>query len=128
MSSQECTQVRRQDALAESSGSATPESPPSLPPASLRVFRFHSDQPIQPVIGSENDVPPGDLAVHAAEALRNRTFIFYTVTAHADAGTEELCFVPRDNHCDILSIRTHGWHRRGADARRSLRGNLTYAA
>ena len=120
MSLQECTQPQRLNVVAEPSDAVRSEAPPPLPPASLRVFRYCSNRLVRAVIGSEDDLPPGDLIGRAAEALRNRTFIFYTVAPHDKDETEELCFVPRGIHCDILSIRTHGWHKRGADARRSL--------
>ncbi len=91
-------------------------------PASLRVFRYRpGDADVRAIIGSEGgSLPQEEVVAHASEALGRRTFMFYTVAQYDDADAHELCFVPKGSHCDILSIHTHGWHRRGSDARRSL--------
>lgn len=92
-----------------------------LSPASLRVFRYHiGEQVVQDVIGTdERPLPHGELIERATEALHRRTFMFYTVVERDD-DAHELCFVPKGDHCDILSIHTRGSLRRYSEARRSL--------
>ena len=92
-------------------------------PASLRVYRFHRRTGrIEAILGAfDRDLPADDLVAHAIEAMRRDQFMAYTVS-RPDSMDEpdELCFVPRDGHCDILSIRTNGWRRHHGDHRRSL--------
>lgn len=91
-------------------------------PASLRVLRYRVDnKSIRALIGpAAIGVPHVDLAAHAADALAGRTFMFYTVALQDPAEAHELCFVPKGDHCDILSIRTRDTGRRYGDLRRSL--------
>jgi anti-sigma regulatory factor (Ser/Thr protein kinase) len=56
----------------------------------------------------------------SADALASRTFMFYTVAPQDSSEAHELCFVPKGDHCDILSIYTQDSHRRYGDLRRSL--------
>ncbi len=65
-------------------------------------------------------MPRDDLRRHAVEAMRRKEFMAYTVSLPDRFDTDELCFVPQDGWCDILSIRTNGWHRHHGDHRRGL--------
>jgi anti-sigma regulatory factor (Ser/Thr protein kinase) len=91
-------------------------------PASLRVLRYRvADDRVSSLIGPGGvGVPYAELAARAAEALASRTFMFYTVATRDSAEAHELCFVPKGDHCDILSIYTLDSHRRYGDLRRSL--------
>jgi anti-sigma regulatory factor (Ser/Thr protein kinase) len=76
---------------------------------------------LRSVIGDfDIGIPVEDLRRHAAEALRRNEFMAYTVSLPDHFDTDELCFVPQDGWCDILSIRTNGWHRHHGDHRRGL--------
>lgn len=101
-------------------------------PATLRVFRYRAgDDQIRTIIGpDESCLPEADLAVYAAEALAGSAFMFHTVVQRDDASADDLCFVPKGNSCDILSIHTNGRRPRQSDQRRSLvdiLGNLAGA-
>jgi anti-sigma regulatory factor (Ser/Thr protein kinase) len=91
-------------------------------PATLRVFRYRvGDDQIQTVIGpADLGLPQADLPAYAMEALTSSTFMFSTVAQQDDAFTDDLCFVPRGDFCDILSIHTDGRIPRHGDQRRSL--------
>ena len=92
------------------------------PPASLQVFRYIAgDDTVRAVIGEvEAGLPLEDLVAHAMEALRTETFMCFAVSQSGDFVADELCFVPRGDRCEILSIRASGWERHHGDHRRSL--------
>jgi len=96
--------------------------PAADPPASLQVFRYTAgDDRVRAVIGDvEAGLPLEDLVAHATEALESKTFMCFAVSQAGDFVADELCFVPRGERCEILSIRTNGWKRHHGDHRRSL--------
>ncbi len=100
------------------------------PPPTLRVFRYRlGEESIRTIIGpAALRLPHADLATHAMEALATSTFMFYTVAEPGDFFADELCFVPKGDRCDILSIHTNGWQRRQGDLRRSLLEILNHLA
>jgi anti-sigma regulatory factor (Ser/Thr protein kinase) len=91
-------------------------------PATLQVCRYVArTRSLRSVIGEfDIGVPDDDLRRHAVEAMRRKEFMAYTVSLPDRFDTDELCFVPQDGWCDILSIRTNGWHRHHGDHRRGL--------
>lgn len=95
---------------------------PSHSPASLRVFRYRvGEDRIHTIIGPMAlRLPHAQLAAHAAQALATGTLMFHTVAQDRDPYADELCFVPKGDHCDILSVHTHGRQRRDGDLRRGL--------
>ncbi|MEZ5125573.1 MAG: ATP-binding protein [Thermoleophilia bacterium] len=99
-------------------------------PASLQVFRYRvGSETVETVIGPPSPcLPHAVLAAHAADALGSRTFMFYTLSDDGAFDADELCFVPAGDHCDILSIHSHHWHRRRGDIRRDLIDILTELA
>jgi anti-sigma regulatory factor (Ser/Thr protein kinase) len=91
-------------------------------PASLRVYRYlPGEDTVRTVIGEDDEHVSHDiLAKHAHEALERDTFVCYAISDAGDLAADELCFVPRGDRCEILSIRTNGWRRHHGDHRRSL--------
>jgi anti-sigma regulatory factor (Ser/Thr protein kinase) len=91
-------------------------------PATLQVCRYVArTRTLCNVIGEfDLGIPGHDLKRHAVEALRRHEFMAYTVSLPDHFDTDELCFVPHDGWCDILSIRTNGWRRHHGDHRRGL--------
>ncbi len=91
-------------------------------PATLQVCRYVArSRTLRTVIGRfDLGIPGSDLKRHAVEAIRRKEFMAYTVSPPDHFDTDELCFVPHDGWCDILSIRTNGWHRHHGDHRRGL--------
>jgi anti-sigma regulatory factor (Ser/Thr protein kinase) len=91
-------------------------------PASLRVFRYLSGEDTEHTVIGDDDahVSHDILAKHAHEALERDTFVCYAISDATDLAADELCFVPRGDRCEILSIRTNGWRRHHGDHRRSL--------
>lgn len=91
-------------------------------PATLRVCRYLArTRTLRNVIGElDLGIPRDDLKRHAVEALRRKEFMAYTVSLPDRFDTDELCFVPQDGWCDILSIGTNGWRRHHGDHRRGL--------
>jgi anti-sigma regulatory factor (Ser/Thr protein kinase) len=91
-------------------------------PATLQVCRYVArSRTLRRVVGEfEIGIPADDLRRHAVEALRRNEFMAYTVSLPDHFDTDELCFVPHDGWCDILSIHTNGWHRHHGDHRRGL--------
>lgn len=91
-------------------------------PATLQVCRYVArSRTLQSVIGEfDIGIPVDDLRRHALEALRRNEFMAYTVSLPDRFDADELCFVPHDGWCDILSIRTNGWRRHHGDHRRGL--------
>jgi anti-sigma regulatory factor (Ser/Thr protein kinase) len=72
------------------------------------------------IVGDPTDVPREILARRAVEAMRARSFICHTTDDDALLGADEICFIPRADRCEIVSIHTNGWHRHHGDHRRSL--------
>lgn len=91
-------------------------------PPTLRVFRyFEGDPELQVVVGDgELPLPEAELVTWARDALDRREFVAQTVPSGESAQSCELCFVPRDDHCDILSIDADSRRRHHGDHRRSL--------
>jgi len=91
-------------------------------PATLRVLRYRvGDDQIRTVIGpTEPGLPQTDLAVYAARAVASSTFMFCTVAWQDDALADDLCFIPRGDSCDILSIHANDHIPHHGDQRRSL--------
>jgi len=90
--------------------------------ATLQVCRYVAGTAaLHDLIGPcDFGVSPEDLKRHAVEALRSRKFMAYTVVLPDRIDADELCFVPHDDRCDILGIRTNGWRRHHGDHRRGL--------
>jgi anti-sigma regulatory factor (Ser/Thr protein kinase) len=88
-------------------------------PATLRVFRYvAASDDLRPIIGDEIlPLSEVELIRRARQAMEERAFLVHTVPG-PDA--DELCFVPYDGRCDILSIHSNGWRRFHGDHRRSL--------
>ena len=86
-------------------------------PPTFKVLRYRADaEELEVVVGDDRlPLKPADLTKLARDALAERTFVAHTVPD--DGG--ELCFVPRDDHCDILSIRADVRRRHHGDHRRS---------
>jgi anti-sigma regulatory factor (Ser/Thr protein kinase) len=99
-------------------------------PAALRVFRYLRGQDLLgTVIGPmQMCLSPHELVSHAAEAIARKTFMYCTVDDQDDVMSSELCFVPRDDRCDILSIHTSGPQRHHSEHRRTLVEILTHLA
>ena len=72
------------------------------------------------IVGDPTDVPREILARRAVEAMRARSFICHTTDDDALLGADEICFIPRADRCEIVSIHTNGWRRHHGDHRRSL--------
>jgi anti-sigma regulatory factor (Ser/Thr protein kinase) len=94
----------------------------ALHPATLQVCRYVAGtRTLRRIVGDfDIGIPAPDLRRHAVEALRRNEFMAYTVSLPDHFDTDELCFVPHDGWCDILSIHTNGWHRHHGDHRRGL--------
>jgi anti-sigma regulatory factor (Ser/Thr protein kinase) len=91
-------------------------------PATLQVFRYRpGSRTVEAIIGDlQPTLPHDELTAHADEAMTSGTFMCYAVAQPGDFVADELCFVPQQDRCEILSIRTNGWQRHYGDHRRSL--------
>jgi anti-sigma regulatory factor (Ser/Thr protein kinase) len=101
-------------------GSLAVDAPPR--PATLLVSRYVARTRVLTAVIGDLDIgiPIDDLKRHAVEAMRRNEFMAYTVSMPDRFDTDELCFVPHDGWCDILSVRTNGWRRHHGDHRRGL--------
>jgi anti-sigma regulatory factor (Ser/Thr protein kinase) len=94
---------------------------PGDTPATLQVMRYDARRgTLSVIVGDPADVPREILARRAVEAMRARSFICHTTDDDALLGADEICFIPRADCCEIVSIHTNGWHRHHGDHRRSL--------
>jgi anti-sigma regulatory factor (Ser/Thr protein kinase) len=91
-------------------------------PATLQVMRYDARRgTLTVIVGDPANVPREILARRAVEAMRSRSFICHTTDDDdAPMGADEICFIPRSDHCEIVSIHTNGWRRHHGDHRRSL--------
>jgi len=91
-------------------------------PATLQVYRYDArTDNLRVIVGdAAAPLPPTDLIERAREALQLRSFVCHTVTDYHDVLGDEVCFIPRGERCDIVSIHTNGWRRHHGDHRRSL--------
>ncbi len=91
-------------------------------PCSLHAYRYRRDSGrIEALVGAlAAGLPEDDLIAQADEALERETFMCYAVAQADDFVEDQLCFVPRGDRCEILSIHTNGWQRHYGDHRRSL--------
>ena len=90
-------------------------------PATLQVMRYDARRgTLSVIVGDPTDVPREILARRAVEAMRAHSFICHTTDDEALLGADEICFIPRADRCEIVSIHTNGWHRHHGDHRRSL--------
>lgn len=91
-------------------------------PATLQVMRYDARRgTLKVIVGDPANVPREVLVQRAAEAMRAHSFICHT-TDDEDAllGADEICFIPRSDCCEIVSIHTNGWRHHHGDHRRSL--------
>lgn len=91
-------------------------------PPTLRVFRYREGGGgLQTVVGDgELPLPEDDLVKWARDALDKQTFVAQTVPFEETTHSNELCFVPQSDRCDILSIHADQRRRHHGDHRRSL--------
>jgi anti-sigma regulatory factor (Ser/Thr protein kinase) len=90
-------------------------------PATLQVMRYDARRgSLVVVVGEPADLPRAALARHAAAALRARSFICHTTDDDPLLDADEICFIPRGDRCEIVSIHTNGWRRHHGDHRRGL--------
>ena len=91
-------------------------------PASLQVYRYRPpDRSVYAVIGDISpSLPLDELSAQADVALLRDTFMCYTVSHADEVVGDQVCFIPKRDRCEILSIRTNGWQRHHGDHRRSL--------
>ncbi len=90
-------------------------------PPTLQVMRYDARRgTLEVIVGDRGGLPREILAQRAAEAMRARSFICHTVDDDALLGADEICFIPRADRCEIVSIHTNGWRRHHGDHRRSL--------
>jgi anti-sigma regulatory factor (Ser/Thr protein kinase) len=110
------------DVLQRDAVHGDPAGDPDARPATLLVSRYVArTRTLSSIIGDlDIGIPVEDLKRHAVEAMRRKEFMAYTVSLPDRFDTDELCFVPHDSWCDILSVRTNGWHRHHGDHRRGL--------
>jgi len=89
-------------------------------PATLRVFRYEAaGSTLRPIIGDAvMPLSRNELVKLARDAIAQRTFVIHAVPGSGQA--DELCFIPYDDRCEILSIHSNGWRRHYGDHRRSL--------
>jgi anti-sigma regulatory factor (Ser/Thr protein kinase) len=97
-------------------------TPPSKEnPATLQVMRYDARRgTLTVIVGDPTGVPREIIAQRAAEAMRARSFICHTSDDDEFLGADEICFIPRADRCEIVSIHTNGWRRHHGDHRRSL--------
>jgi len=96
------------------------EAPQPLP-ATLQVMRYDARSgALRAVVGEPSKAPTEALIRHAVEAMRSHSFICHTAEDRALLGADEICFIPRRDRCEIVSIHTNGWRRHHGDHRRSL--------
>jgi anti-sigma regulatory factor (Ser/Thr protein kinase) len=90
-------------------------------PATLQVMRYDARRgTLSVIVGADSGVPREILGQRAVEAMRARSFICHTTEADTLLGADEICFIPRGDRCEIVSIHTNGWRRHHGDHRRSL--------
>lgn len=90
-------------------------------PATLQVMRYDARRgTLSVIVGDADGIPREVLGQRAVEAMRARSFICHTTEADTLLGAEEICFIPRGDRCEIVSIHTNGWRRHHGDHRRSL--------
>jgi anti-sigma regulatory factor (Ser/Thr protein kinase) len=91
-------------------------------PATLRVYRYDKgDESLRLILGDpQAPVPRDRLIKHARRALESDSFVCFASSNPGRASADEICFVPTDSGCEILTIHTNGWRRYHGDHRRSL--------
>jgi serine/threonine-protein kinase RsbT len=96
-------------------------------PATLRVYRYQaSDDSLRLILGDPHaPVPRERLVKHARRAMESDNFVCFASSKPDRASADEICFVPTENGCEILTIHTNGWRRHHGDHRRSLVEILT---
>ena len=114
------TRDRQPDPMAPGDGADAPATPDA--PATLQVLRYDPDRHTLTVIvgGPGRTMSRAALVKHANEAIRTSSFICHTAKDATRGEADEVCFVPREGHCEIVGIHTNGWHRHHGDHRRSL--------
>jgi len=99
----------------------TPASDSKENPATLQVMRYDARRgTLSVIVGDSGPIPREILGQRAVEAMRARSFICHTTEADTMLGADEICFIPRGDRCEIVSIHTNGWRRHHGDHRRSL--------
>jgi anti-sigma regulatory factor (Ser/Thr protein kinase) len=88
----------------------------------FRVYRYHDGDPtLQVVVGdAQLPLPEAELVKRARDALTQQTFIAHAVPSDDERAADELCFVPQEGRCEILSIHADARRRHHGDHRRSL--------
>jgi anti-sigma regulatory factor (Ser/Thr protein kinase) len=88
----------------------------------FRVYRYHDGDPsLQVVVGdAQLPLPEAELVKLARDALSQQTFIAHATPSDDERAADELCFVPQDGRCEILSIHADARRRHHGDHRRSL--------
>jgi anti-sigma regulatory factor (Ser/Thr protein kinase) len=96
-------------------------------PATLRVYRYRSsDDSLRLILGDqEAPISRDRLIKHARRAMERASFVCFAAPSPARTSADEICFVPTDDGCDILTIHANGWRRHHGDHRRSLVEILT---
>lgn len=88
----------------------------------FRVYRYRNGEPsLEVVVGdSQLPLPEAELIKLARDALARRTFVVQAVPSDDERAADELCFVPQNDRCEILSIHADARRRHFGDHRRSL--------
>jgi len=99
----------------------TPAADTKENPATLQVMRYDARRgTLSVIVGDTGGIPREVLGQRAVEAMRARSFICHTTESDTLLGADEICFIPRGDRCEIVSIHTNGWRRHHGDHRRSL--------
>ena len=92
------------------------------PHQTLLVLRYDPGSgKLRVVVGNRRArLPRAKLAELAAAALSDNAFVCHTATDDADLPGDQVCLIPRGDHCEVLSTYTDGRHRHYGDHRRGL--------
>lgn len=95
---------------------------PRQTPETLLVVRYDvRSGRLQVVVGNRRArLPRKRLAELAAAALTENAFVCHTAMNEPGLPGDQVCLIPRGDHCEVLLICTDGRHRHYGDHRRGL--------
>ena len=96
--------------------------PPRKPRETLQVLRYDpARDKLRVVVGNRRARwPRAKLIELAAAAMNEDSFVCHTTSDDAELPGDQICLIPRGDHCEVLSIHTDGHHRHYGDHRRGL--------
>lgn len=96
--------------------------PPIDIPEMLQVLRYERcSGTLRVVVGDRHArLPNAELEQLAASALRDNAFVCHTAEGEPGLPGDQICLIPRGDHCEVLTLSTNGGLRHHGDHRRGL--------